>query len=388
MKIPLKYNVRNLFVRKGTTLMTIGSIAFVVLVYVGVLAMAGGLRAAFSAAGDPSNVVVLRDGARSEVESFFSQEKERLLVSLPGVAHDAQGQPLATGQALILQILKRAGGGETNVSIRGVEPAAFSIRTQVRLIDGRRFEPGKAEIVVGRKLAVAYPALRLGATVNFGHVPFRVVGIFEAGGSSFESEVWGAVADLNGAFRRISNYSSALLHAASPDDARALIARIKGDQQLHLTALPEPQYYAEQANVASAQFIVLGNVLAFFLAVGACFAAANTMFAQVSARGHEIGTLRALGFRRHTILLAFMIEAAVLGLVAGVAGSLLALPLNGITAATMNGVTFSEISFSLRTAPWILGMGVLLALGTGVVGGFPAAWSAARRPITELLREH
>jgi putative ABC transport system permease protein len=389
MKIPLKYNVRNLLVRKGTTLMTIASIAFVVLVYVGVLAMAGGLRAAFSAAGDPSNVVVLRDGARSEVESFFGQEKERLLVSLPGVARDAQGQPLATGQALILQILKRGGGGgETNVSIRGVEPAAFAIRGQVRVIDGRRFEPGKAEVIVGRSLAAVYPSLRLGSTVNFGHVPYKVVGIFAAGGSSFESEVWGAVADLNGAFHRISSYSSALLHAASPADAKELIARIKGDQQLHLTALAEPQYYAEQANVASTQFIVLGNLLAVFLAVGACFAAANTMFAQVSARGHEIGTLRALGFRRHSILLAFVIEAAVLGLVAGVAGSLLALPLNGVTAATMNGVTFSEITFSLRTAPWILGMGVLLALATGVVGGFPAAWSAARRPITELLREH
>jgi putative ABC transport system permease protein len=388
MKIPLKYNVRSLFVRKGTTLMTIGSIAFVVLVYVGVLAMAGGLRAAFSAAGDPSNVVVLRDGARSEVESFFSQEKERLLVSLPGVARDAQGQPLAGGQALILQILRRAGGGETNVAIRGVEPSMFSVRTQVHLVDGRRFEPGKAEVIVGRSLAATYPALRLGSTVNFGRVPFKVVGIFEAGGSSFESEVWGALADLNGAFRRIANYSSALLHAASPADAQELIARIKGDQQLHLTALAEPKYYADQANIASAQFIILGNVLAVFLAVGACFAAANTMFAQVSARGHEIGTLRALGFRRHTILLAFVIEAAVLGLVAGVVGSLLALPLNGVTAATMNGVTFSEITFSLRTAPWILGMGVLLALVTGVVGGFPAAWSAARRPITELLREH
>jgi len=388
MKIPLKYNVRSLFVRKGTTLMTIASIAFVVLVYVGVLAMAGGLRAAFSAAGDPSNVVVLRDGARSEVESFFGQEKERLLVSLPGVARDAQGQPLATGQALILQILKRGGGGETNVAIRGVEPAMFNIRTQVRVIDGRRFEPGKAEVIVGRSLAAVYPTLRLGSTVNFGRVPYKVVGIFEAGGSSFESEVWGAVADLNGAFRRISSYSSALLHAASPADAKELIARIKADQQLHLTALAEPQYYAEQANVASAQFIILGNVLAVLLAFGACFAAANTMFAQVAARGHEIGTLRAVGFRRHSILLAFLIEAAVLGLVAGVVGSLLALPLNGVTAATMNGVTFSEITFSLRTAPWILGMGVLLALVTGVVGGFPAAWSGARRPITELLREH
>jgi putative ABC transport system permease protein len=388
MKIPLKYNLRSLFVRKGTTLMTIGSIAFVVLVYVGVLAMAAGLRAAFTAAGDPSNVVVLRDGARSEVESFFDQEKERLLVSLPGVARDEQGQPLAAGQALILQILKHAGGGETNVSIRGVEPAVFRIRPQVRLVDGRLFTPGRAEVIAGRKLAAAYPALRLGGTVEFGRVPFKVVGIFEAGGSSFESEVWGAVADLNGAFRRISSYSSALLHASSPADARALVEQIKGDQRLHLQALSEPRYFAEQANANSAQFIILGNLLAVFLAVGACFAAANTMFAQVSARGHEIGTLRALGFRRHTILLAFVIEAALLGLAAGLLGGVLALPLNGVTAATMNGVTFSEITFSLRTAPWVLLMGVLLSLATAVVGGFPAAWSAARRPITELLREH
>jgi putative ABC transport system permease protein len=387
MKIPLKYNVRNLFVRKGTTLMTIGSIAFVVLVYVGVLAMAGGLREAFAAAGDPRNVVVLRDGARSEVESFFDQEKERLLVSLPGIARDAQGRPLAAGQALILQILKRAGGGETNVSVRGVEPAVFEIRPQVRIVDGRRFEPGRGEIIVGKALAARYPALRLGSSVSFGRIPFRVVGIFEAGGSSFESEAWGAVADLNGAFRRISSYSAALLHAASPADAEALIAQIQGDQRLHLKALSEPRYYAEQAAVNSQLFIILGNILAVFLAFGACFAAANTMFSQVSARSHEIGTLRALGFRRHTILLAFLIEAAVLGLAAGAVGALLALPLNGLTAATMNTTTFSEISFSLRTTPWVLGMGLLLALATGLLGGFPAAWSAARRPITELLRE-
>lgn len=387
MKIPLKYNVRNLFVRKGTTLMTIGSIAFVVLVYVGVLAMAGGLREAFAAAGDPRNVVVLRDGARSEVESFFDQEKERLLVSLPGIARDAQGRPLAAGQALILQILKRAGGGETNVSVRGVEPAVFEIRPQVRIVDGRRFEPGRGEIIVGKALAARYPALRLGSSVSFGRIPFRVVGIFEAGGSSFESEAWGAVADLNGAFRRISSYSAALLHAASPTDAEALIAQIQGDQRLHLKALSEPRYYAEQAAVNSQLFIILGNILAVFLAFGACFAAANTMFSQVSARSHEIGTLRALGFRRHTILLAFLIEAAVLGLAAGAVGALLALPLNGLTAATMNTTTFSEISFSLRTTPWVLGMGLLLALATGLLGGFPAAWSAARRPITELLRE-
>jgi putative ABC transport system permease protein len=387
MKIPLKYNVRNLFVRKGTTLMTLASIAFVVLVYVGVLAMAGGMKAAFSAAGDPSNVLVLRDGARSEVESFFGQDKERLLAALPGVGHDAAGNPLASGQALLLQIMKRADGSETNVALRGVGPGVFAIRPNLRLVDGRRFVPGKSEVMVGRNLVESYPSLRLGSTVVIGRVPFKVVGVFDLAGSSFNSEVWGGVEDLSASFHRSAIYSSALLKASSPEAARALIDRIKADQRLNLQPLSETEYFATQAQANSRQFLILGNILAVFLAVGACFAAANTMYSQVAARSHEIGTLRALGFRRRTILAAFLLEASCLGLLAGLIGAAVALPLNTVTAATMNGATFSEISFNLRTTPWILALGVLLALATGVVGGFPAAWSAARRPITDLLRE-
>lgn len=387
MKIPIKYNFRNLFVRKGTTLMTIASIAFVVLVFVGVLALGGGLRVAFSASGDPRNVVVLRDGARSETESFFPRETGRLLQALPGVAHGAGGTPLASGQLMILQILKRDDGSETNVSIRGVEPAIFVMRPRLKVVDGRRFEPGRGEVIVGRTLAARYSDLKLGREVGLGRIRFKVVGVFDSGGGSFDSEVWGSVQDLSNAFNRVNSYSSALLQAASPAEAEELIKRIAADQRLKLKTLSEPAYFKEQASANTQQFLVLGLILAVALGIGACFAAANTMYAQVSARSHEIGTLRALGFRRRTILAAFLIEALLLGLLAGAVGAVLSLPLNGLTAATMNGVTFSEITFSLRTTPDILAWGILLAVLTGLIGGFPAALSASRRPITDLLRE-
>ncbi len=387
MKIPLKYNFRSLFVRKATTVMTIVSIAFVVLVYIGVLALAGGLKTAFAASGDPKNVIVLRDGAKSETESFFGLDKARLLAAMPGVARGPKGEPLASGQAFVLQILKRADGSESNVSLRGVEPAIFAIRPQVKVIEGRPFEPGRAEVIVGRNLAKRFAGLAIGQQMLFGRVQFRVVGIFDADGSSFNSEIWVPIADLRDSFRRGENVSTVVLQAASAEAAVALVDRIKADQQLKLQPKLETEYFAEQANANSRQFVILGNVLAVLMSFGACFAAANTMYAQVAARAKELGTLRAVGFPRRTILAAFLVEAAILGLLAGCVGALAALPLNSITAGTMNGVTFSEISFSLRTTPQILASGIFLAVITGVLGGLPPAIAASRRPITQLLRE-
>lgn len=387
MKIPLKYNLRNLFVRRGTTLMTIVSIAFVVLVYIGVLALAGGLRTAFAASGDPHNVLVLRDGARSETESYFDSEKARQLAALPGLARGADGAPLASAQVLTLQILKRQDGTESNVSIRGVEPSIFAVRPQVKIVEGRRFTPGKAEVVVGKNLTERFPGLQLNREVTFGRVRFKVVGVFDANGGSFNSEVWGAAQDMADAFRRNNAYSTAILRTTSPEAARQLVKQIEGDQRLKLKPMLEPDYFAEQAKTNSAQFVILGNLLAVMMAFGACFAAANTMYAQVSARAAEIGTLRALGFPRRTLLAAFMLEAVFLGLLAGLLGALLSLPLNGVTAGTTNFVTFSEISFQLRTTPGILVGGIALAVLTGIIGGFPAALAASRRQITLLLRD-
>ncbi|MGQ0720287.1 MAG: ABC transporter permease [Candidatus Eiseniibacteriota bacterium] len=386
MNIPLKYNVRNLTARRGTILMTVVSIAFVVLVYIGVLSLAGGLGAAFGASGDPRNVLVLRDGARAETESTFPTERHREMAALPGVERGADGQPLASGEVLILQILTRRDGSESNVVLRGVEPAAFGVRPKVRVVEGRRFEPGKGEVVVGAKLAERFPQLELGKQVTFGRIDFRVVGLIDAGGGSFASEVWGAVEDFGDAFQRQNYCSSSLLRTASEDEAKALVARIEADQRLNLAARLETEYYEEQTTSTGAQFVVLGTVLAVLMAFGACFAAANTMYAQVAARSKEIGTLRALGFPRRAILGAFLLEAAFLGLLAGVLGAVASLPLNGITTGTTNYVTFSEISFSLRTTPDVLLQGIVLAVLTGVVGGLVPAFSASRRPIAELLR--
>jgi ABC-type lipoprotein release transport system permease subunit len=387
VNIPIKYNVRNLTARRGTILMTVASIAFVVLVYIGVLSLAGGLDAAFDASGDPRNVIVLRDGANAETESTFPAERHREMAALPGVERDASGEPLASGETLVLQILARRDGRESNVTLRGVEPSAFAVRPKIRIVEGRRFEPGRGEVVVGKKLAERFPELELGKTVTFGRIDFRVVGLLDAEGGSFASEVWGAVQDFGDAFQRQNVRSSSLLRTASEEEARALVARIEADQRLNLAPRLETEYYEQQTSSTGAQFVVLGTMLAVLMAFGACFAAAYTMYAQVAARAKEIGTLRALGFPRRAILGAFLLEAAFLGLAAGVLGAVAALPLNGITAGTTNFVTFSEISFSLRTTPAVLVQGIVLAVLTGLLGGLVPAWGASRRPIAALLRE-
>ena len=386
MTFPFRYYLRNLFVRRGTTLMTVGSVAFVVLVYIGVLSLASGLKQAFGASGDPRNVIVLREGSTSETTSYYPVESYRQLAVLPGVEMDADGEPLASGEVLILQNLERLNGTMSNVVLRGVTPGAFAVRPEFHMHAGRRFEPGRGEVIVGKNLAGRFRNLQFGSTVKFGKLQFRVVGVFDAVGSSFNSEVWGAAEDFLQAFQRGQYYSSTLLRTASPAQAQALIARVEGDQRLKLKALPERTYYAQQTEATARQFIILGNGLAVLMAFGACFAASNTMYAAVSARTREIGTLRAVGFPRLTILVGFLIESAMLGLFAGVVGALLSLPLNGITAGTTNFVTFSEISFTLRTSPDVLAQGIALAVLTGMIGGLPPAITASRLPILDALR--
>ena len=382
--IPIKYTYRNLFERRGVAFMTLASIGFVVLVYIGVLALAGGLRAAFAETGDPSIVIVMRDGTRSEMESSYGQESHRLLAAMPGVER-GDGSVLASGETVTIQIFKRVDGTETNVMVRGVEPAAFAIRPTFKIVEGRVFEPGRGEIIVGRSLAGRL-GLRIGDERKMGRTTFRVVGTF-MGVGAHGSEIWGDARDLGDSFRRSGYYSSTRLKTASPAATRDLIAAIKDDQRLQVSAVPETEYYEQQTDAASGQFIVLGNVLAVLMAVGACFAAANTMYAQVAARAREIGTLRALGFRRRSIMGSFFLEAVLLGLVAGGFGALLALPLNAIQTGTMNQVTFSEITFQLRTTPFAMFSGIFLATITGVIGGLLPAFGASRQKITDLLRE-
>lgn len=385
--IPVKYNVRSLFVRKANTLMTVVSIAFVVLVYVGVLALGAGLRVAFGTSGDSSTVLVLRDGTNTEMESYFPTETHRILASLPGVVRDANGEPLASGETVTLQILERLDGSETNAILRGVEDEAFALRPYLEISQGRMFEPGQTEIIVGDQLAGEVVDLELGSSIELGRFTFTVVGILDSSGTSYGSEVWGNVQEFGDAFRRQNYYSSTRLKADSPARVQALIDEIEGNQQIDVDARDEPSYFEAQSSTSSGVFLLLGNLVAVMMGFGACFAAANTMYAQVSARSKEIATLRVLGFKRRTILSVFVLEAAVLGLAAGALGALLALPLNGVSAATSNFMTFSEVRFMLRTTPDVLGAGVLVAMSTAIIGGFFPALSASRAPIASLLRE-
>ncbi|MDE2977202.1 MAG: ABC transporter permease, partial [Acidobacteriota bacterium] len=305
--IPIKYTYRNLFERRGVAFMTLASIGFVVLVYIGVLALAGGLRAAFADTGDPSVVIVMRDGTRAEMESSYAQESHRLLTAMPGIERTADGAVMASGETVTIQIFKRVDGTETNVMVRGVEPGAFAIRPGFEIAEGRVFEPGRGEIIVGRSLAGRL-GLRVGDERKMGRNTFRVVGTF-AGVGAHGSEIWGDYRDLGDSFRRSGYYSSTRLQAASPAAASNLIETVKADQRLQVQALTEPEYYELQSDTSSGQFIILGNVLAVLMAIGACFAAANTMYAQVAARAREIGTLRALGFKRRSIMGSFFLEA-------------------------------------------------------------------------------
>ncbi|MCG8462557.1 MAG: ABC transporter permease [Holophagales bacterium] len=387
MKVPFGYNVRSLFERKATTLMTVASIAFVVLVFVGVFSLAVGLEAAFEASGDPANVLVLRDGARSEMESYLGMDIFRGIAALPGVEQDAEGRQLASGELIVLQIFPRADGSESNVTVRGVTPESRWVRPEYEIVEGRDFEPGKSEIVVGRNLVERFPALALGEEVRFGRLDFRVVGAFTAGGSAAESEVWGAIEDIGNAFRRTNFVSSVRLRTSSPEAVAALVGQIENDPRYQVQVKSESEYYEEQTAANTFQFKALGMMLAALMGFGACFAAANTMFSQVANRAKEIGTLRALGFRRHHILGAFVLESAVLGVMGGFLGVLLATPLHGLSAGTTNFITFSEITFQLTLSPAVMLMGVALAVLTGVLGGLPPAWRASRRKIVELLRE-
>lgn len=383
--IPIKYTYRNLFERRGVAIMTLASIGFVVLVYIGVLALAGGLQTAFADTGNPSVVIAMRDGTRAEMEGGFDQEHHRFMAAMPGVERSESGEVLASGEVVIVQIFERVDGTQTNVMVRGVEPSAFAIRPNFEITEGRRFEPGRGEIMVGRSLAGRL-GLRIGDERKMGRNTFRVVGTF-SGVGAHGSEIWGDVRDLGDSFRLSGSYSSTRLKAASPAAARDLIDTIKADQRLQVQAMPEPEYYEQQTEAASGQFIILGNVLAVLMAIGACFAAANTMYAQVAARAREIGTLRALGFKRRSIMGSFFLEAVLLGVVAGGFGALLSLPLNAIQTGTMNQVTFSEITFQLRTTPFALFSGIFLATVTGVLGGLLPAFGASRQKITDLLRE-
>ncbi len=386
MAIPLSYNIRNLRLRKSLTIMTALGIALTVATAVFIMALLAGLGRAFGTTGNPLNVLMLRKGSDSELAAGgVSRDAFQILKTLPGVAKNSKGEPLVSGEDILVVVLPRKGGtGETNVTTRFLSPMGIEMRPKVHIISGRWFTPGQHEVTVSSLINRRFDHTNIGDTVHIGKGDWLIVGIFDASGTAHQSEIWGDVNQLGTDFEG-SIYSSVLVQATDPASAQALKNRANDDQRLELNGMLEPDYYSSQTK-SGAPIKIVGTIVAFIMAVGACFAAANTMYAAVAYRGREIATLRVIGFSRPSILTSFMLESLILSLLGAALGILLMLPFNGMTTGTQNQVTFSEVVFSLQMTSGVILSAIIFALIMGVVGGFAPAWHASRRDILSALR--
>ena len=386
MAIPLKYNLRNLIVRRVSTLMTVVTIGLVVAVFIALFALANGLNSSLVTTGAAENVLIIRQGSQTEMQSALSKESFQVIQTLPGIARDQDGKPKASAEiAVVVNLPRRGTGDSSNVTLRGISDTGIALRPQIKMVEGRIFRPDVGEAVVSRKIADRFSGTGLGQTVQLGRRSVTVVGVFDAGGSSFDSEIWASVNDVADAFDR-SGYSSALVRAESVATRDQLVGRIEAEQRLKLEAKPEVKYYEEQTS-ASGPIKSLGIFVAIIMGIGACFGGMNTMYASVAHRTREIGTLRALGFSKGSIMISFVIESMMLALIGGIVGCLLALPVNGIATGTMNFRTFSELAFSFRITPDLLVSALIFSLVLGLIGGLLPSRLAARMPITKALRE-
>jgi putative ABC transport system permease protein len=386
MAIPISYNVRNLKLRKGLTVMTALGIALTVTTAIFLMALLAGLQRAFVSSGNPQNVLVLRKGTEAELSGGFDRSLFPTLTTLPGIAKDSHGEPMASGELVVVIVLPRKDGtGEVNVTVRGMMPDGLEMRPSAKLIEGRWFQSGQREVVVSDSIRKRFAHANIGDTLEFGKGSWNVVGVFDAGGSAYESEIWGDVNQEASDFDRREGLSSAYLRATDPAAADALKNRVSDDQRLKLEGVLETEYYAKQTS-SGAPIKYIGIVVAIIMAIGSSFAAMNTMYAAVAYRGREIATLRVIGFSRPAILTSFVLESLLLALLGAGAGILLMLPFNGMETGTSNAVTFSEVVFALRITPQVAGYAIIFALIMGLVGGFAPAWHAARQNILSALR--
>lgn len=385
--IPVKYNLRNLKVRWVTTLMTVIGTGLVVWASVLSFGLTDGLEHALRITGHELDLLVLRKGSTDETSSGIEQQIAREIAPMPGIAKDANGQTLCSVEFVtILTKPRRNNGGTTNLIVRGLENIGRSLRPDFQITQGRDIKPGINEAITSRRMADRFENLAIGEKLEINQVMFEIVGYFEASGSAAESEVWTDLRDLTLARRTPAAVTSVNLRAESPATRDQLIKQLSEDKRFQLTAIRETRYFEDQMS-ASIAIKFIGYIIAAFLTFGAMFAAANTMYAAVASRGREIGTLRALGFPRRSILTSFLLESIILCLMGGILGCLATLPFNGLSTGTANWASFSEITFSFRFGPRVLIQGVLLALTMGLLGGLLPAMRAVRLNIVTALRE-
>lgn len=381
-------NLRNLPARAGTSLVAVIGIGGVVAVLVALLSMGEGFRAALDLSGRDDVAVILRGGSPDELSSAFGRDAVSVIVSAPGIVRDARGPVASPEFYTIVDLPMRSTGTEANVPFRGVTDRAPGIRRGFRIVAGRMFEPGKDEVIVGRGAFAQFGNVDLGRVVTWGSHAWRVVGVFEAGGSVSESEVWTDLTVLQGVYRRGNSVQVVRAQLTSPEALATLKEGLAGDPRVNVTARSEREFYAEQSRILILLVRYVGTTIALLMGIGAMFAALNTMYSAVSSRTREIATLRALGFGSAPVVVSVLLEAVVLGLLGGVVGgALVYFALNGYQASTLNWASFSQVTFAFTVTPGLLVTGLVYSLILGLVGGLLPGLRAARLPVTAGLRE-
>jgi len=387
MAIPVVYNFRSVKARWTSAIVAVLGIAGTVGVFVAMLSLARGFRATLVSSGSKDNALIVRAGATSEMTSGVSLDEVKVMQDAPGIARAADGPLVSPEAVLMAPIPLRSTGTDANVQLRGVSPNVLEIRKQIKIVQGRMFKPGLAEIVVGKNANLSYSGLELGNTMGLGNTRFQVVGVFDAGGSAFDSEVWADAHLLRSAYNRPDTFfQSVTVHLTSPDALQQVKDALTSDPRLNVDVSREVDYYAKQSTRMTALITVLGGLVAAVMALGAVFGALNTMYSAVAERGREIATMRALGFGALAVVLSFLIEAVLISFVGGALGCAAVLPLNGFTTGAMNWQTFSHLAFAFKITPDLLLGGIIFALGMGIAGGLLPAIHAAARPVAAALR--
>ena len=388
MAIPFVYNLRSMRARWLSAIVAVVGIAGTVGVFCAMLALARGFHATLVNSGSPQNALIRRAGSSAELDGSVSLDQVKVIEDAPGIMRE-NGQPLVSPEAVVIAGFNlRTTHTNANAQVRGVSEETLKVRPNIKIIEGRFFQPGLAELVIGKNVESTYEGLEFGKPINFGGQTWNVVGVFDAGGSAFDSEVWADSRVLNQVYKRPENlYQSVTVRLDSPAAYNQLKDALTSDPKLTVEVDRELDYYARQSQVLTTLITVLGGLVAVIMGIGAVIGALNTMYSAVSERSREIATMRAIGFAGSSIAISFVFEALIIAFIGGLLGCLFVLPLNGYTTGTMNMQTFSHMAFAFKVTPPLLIAGIIFALLMGIVGGLPPAIRAARRPIALALRE-
>jgi putative ABC transport system permease protein len=387
MAVPIIYNLRSVRARWVSAIVAVLGIAGTVGVFIAMLALAKGFHATLVASGSPDNAIIMRAGATSEMTGSVTLDQVRIIQDSPGVAREGN-QPILTSEVVVIAPFPlQSTGTDANVQVRGVSASALKVRANIHMMQGRFFEPGLAELVVGKNVSSTYKGLDLGETIKFGGGTWKVVGVFDAGGSAFDSEIWADSSVLAEVYKR-PNYifQSVTARLTSPSTIAQLKDSLTADPRMTVQVSREIDYYEKQSQGLTRLITVLGTLIAIVMGIGAIFGALNTMYSAVAERSREIATMRAIGFGAGSIVVSFLFEALLIAFIGGLIGCLAVLPINGITTGAMNFQTFSHLAFAFKITPPLLGIGIAFALFMGLIGGVPPAIRAARRPVALALR--